>query len=55
MQIGNILSLIYLFLLVVQLIVNLKNKPEAVEKVWGAAVGATLYIFAHWLGHTAWE
>ena len=36
MQIGNILSLIYLFLLVVQLIVNLKNKPEAVEKVWGA-------------------
>ena len=32
-QIGQILSLIYLFLIIIQIIVNLKNKPEAVEKV----------------------
>ena len=33
LQIGSILSMIYLFLIIVQVIVNLKNKPEAVEKV----------------------
>lgn len=38
-QIGNILSLIYLFLIIVQVIVNLKNKPEAVEKVGGECHG----------------
>ena len=32
-QIGNLIQLMYLFLLIVQLIINLKNKPEAVEKV----------------------
>ena len=32
-QLGNVVQLIYLFLLIVQLIINLKNKPEAVEKV----------------------
>ena len=33
LQIGSILSMIYLFLIIVEVIVNLKNKPEAVEKV----------------------
>ncbi len=33
LQIGNILIMIYLFLIIVEVIVNLKNKPEAVEKV----------------------
>ena len=33
MQLGNVVQLGYLFLLIVQLIINLKNKPEAVEKV----------------------
>ena len=32
-QIGNVVQLLYLFLIIVQVIVNLKNKPEAVEKV----------------------
>jgi chitin synthase len=32
-QIGNVVQLLYLFLIIVQLIINLKNKPEAVEKI----------------------
>lgn len=40
-QIGSILSMIYLFLIIVQVIVNLKNKPEAVEKVGGGVGGQT--------------
>jgi len=32
-QIGNVIQLMYLFLIIVQLVMNLKTKPEAVEKV----------------------
>lgn len=32
-NVGNILTTIYMILIVLQLVVNLKNKPEAVEKV----------------------
>jgi hypothetical protein len=32
-QIGQILMTIYLVLIIIQIIVNLKNKPESVEKV----------------------
>ena len=50
LQIGSILSMIYLFLIIVQVIVNLKNKPEAVEKVGvacgGVAARAGLLCFA---------
>ncbi|GAB4813424.1 hypothetical protein N2152v2_000470 [Parachlorella kessleri] len=53
-QIGNILSLIYLFLLVVELIVNLKNKPESVEKVHlFCTVYFMLYMVA-FTGITIW-
>ncbi|KAL4424314.1 hypothetical protein ABPG75_001615 [Micractinium tetrahymenae] len=46
-NIGQILSLIYLFLIIIQIIVNLKNKPEAVEKVHlFCAVYFILYMIA---------
>jgi len=46
-NIGSILSLMYLFLIIVQVIVNLKNKPEAVEKVHlFCAVYFILYMIA---------
>lgn len=46
-NIGQILCLIYLFLIIVQVIVNLKNKPEAVEKVhMFCAVYFMLYMVA---------
>lgn len=54
LQIGNILSLIYLFLIIVQIIVNLKNKPEAVEKVHlFCSVYFMLYMVA-FTGITIW-
>ena len=36
-QVGHVLSIIYLFLIIVEVIVNLKCKPESVEKVRCAA------------------
>jgi hypothetical protein len=32
-EIGRVVGVLYLFLIIVQLIINMKNKPEAVEKV----------------------
>lgn len=32
-EIGRLVGVLYLFLIIVQLIINMKNKPEAVEKV----------------------
>ncbi|PSC74218.1 chitin [Micractinium conductrix] len=53
-NIGSILSMIYLFLIIVQVIVNLKNKPEAVEKVHlFCAVFFMLYMVA-FTGITIW-
>jgi chitin synthase len=37
---GTAVQLVYLFLLIIQLIINLKNKPEVVEKVRGGMVHA---------------
>eukprot|EP00887_Chlorella_sp_A99_P006915 scaffold2.g6915.t1 len=53
-NIGQILSLIYLFLIIVEVIINLKNKPEAVEKVHlFCTVYFMLYMIA-FTGITIW-
>ncbi|KAI3424139.1 hypothetical protein D9Q98_009499 [Chlorella vulgaris] len=53
-NVGSILSMIYLFLIIVEVIVNLKNKPEAVEKVhMFCAVFFMLYMAA-FTGITIW-
>lgn len=54
LQIGQILSLIYLFLIIVQIIVNLKNKPEAVEKVRLTGMLPFATWFVHSTVPTSW-
>ncbi len=49
-QIGSILQLAYLFLIIVQVIVNLKCKPEAVEKVH---LFCTIYFCLYMIVFTA--
>lgn len=54
LQIGQILTMIYLFLIIVQVVINLKNKPEAVEKVHlFCTVYFMLYMVA-FTGITIW-